>query len=511
MAIRADFYLQDHKVSAGVGRAALRAGLVSVASGYGSAVLQIIAAVALARLLTPDDFGVVAIVTALTTFAPFLIDFGLTDATVQRAKITQEQASAVFWISCALGLAVAAGLAGCSPLIASIYHEPRLRSVAMWSAATFVIWGMSGQHLSLLRRALQFTTIAKIQFLGALVGMAVALLLAINGAGYWALVLRPIANAAFVMVGAWWACSWRPGLPVFDREVKSMIRFGMHVVGFSLVYSISRAADRIALGLLYSPKTVGYYQNAVNLYDNSIFLALAQLHNVGSAALSKLQSNPTALIQKYEAALSLLAFFAMPAAATLSITARDVVGIVLGQKWQPAGALLAILALRGIFQAVEGSQGWLHLSLGRPDRWKNWGVINAVVQVVAISCGLPFGATGVAIAMVAASALVACPSISYAGRPVGIGTALVIRATGRQFIGAILCVAVGWLVQATMLQHVSSISRILVSACVSNVIYLSVVVGLFRLTEPLELVARLAQQHLPPRATNWISSLCSRG
>ena len=511
MAIGADFYLQDHKVSAGVGRAALRAGLVSVASGYGSAVLQIIAAVALARLLTPDDFGVVAIVTALTTFAPFLIDFGLTDATVQRAKITQQQASAIFWISCALGLAVAASLAGLSPLIASLYHEPRLRSVAMCSAATFVIWGLSGQHLSLLRRALQFTTIAKIQFLGALVGLAVALLLAVNGAGYWALVLRPIANAAFVMVGAWSACSWRPGLPVFDHEVKSMIRFGMHVVGFSLVYSISRAADRIALGLLYSPKTVGYYQNAVNLYDNSIFLALAQLHNVGSAALSKLQSSPTALIQKYEAALSLLAFFAMPAAATLSITARDVVGVVLGAKWQPAGALLAILALRGIFQAVEGSQGWLHLSLGRPDRWKNWGVINAVVQVVAICCGLPFGATGVAIAMVVASALVACPSISYAGRPVGIGTALVIRATGRQFIGAILCVAAGWLVQATMLQHVSSITRILVSTCVSNVIYLPVVVGLLRLTEPLELVGRLTQQHLPPRAMNWISSLRGRG
>jgi len=500
MARGADFYLRDHKVSAGVGRLALRAGLVSVASGYGNAALQIIAAVVLARLLTPGDFGIVAIVTALTTCAPFLIDFGLTDATVQRASITQGQASAVFWISCALGLAVAASLAGCSGLIASLYHEPRLRSVAMWSAATFVLSGMSGQHLSLLRRALQFTTIAKIQFLGALVGMGVALLLAIDGAGYWALVLRPIANAAVVMVGAWFACSWRPGFPVFDSEVKSMVRFGMHVVGFSVVYSISKAADRLALGLLYSSKTVGYYQNAVTLYDNSIFLALAQLHNVGSAALSKLQSSPTALIQKYEAALSMVAFFAMPAAATLSITARDVVGILLGAKWQPAGALLAIFALRGIFQAVEGSQGWLHLSLGRADRWKNWGVINAVVQVVAISCGLPFGATGVAVAMVVASALVACPSISYAGRPVGIGTALVIRATGRQFIGAIVCAASGWLLQAVMLQHVSSITRILVSACVSNVIYLLIVVGLLRLTEPLVVMARFVrQQHAAMR------------
>jgi O-antigen/teichoic acid export membrane protein len=226
------------------------------------------------------------------------------------------------------------------------------------------------------------------------------------------------------------------------------------------VYALARAADWIALGLFYRPNEVGFYQNAITLYDNSIFSALAQLHNVGSAALSKLQSDHAALQQKYEAALSALAFFVMPGAAILSVTAQDMVVILLGEKWRAAGSLLSIIALRGIFQVIEGSQRWLHLSLGKLDRWKNWGIVTAIVQVMAILGGPPFGTTGVAIAILIASSLIAIPSISYAGRPGGIGAALVIRAVGRQLLGAIFTAAAGWLLQTIALEQFASLSPV---------------------------------------------------
>ena len=184
-----------------------------------------------------------------------------------------------------------------------------------------------------------------------------------------------------------------------------MVRFGLHVVGFGVAYSFARAVDRIGLGLFYRPDVVGYYQNATVLYENSILAALVQLHVVGSASLSKLQSDPVALRQKYQAALSTLAFFMMPAAAILSVTAHDVTILLLGEKWRVAGSLLSIIALRGIFQVIEGSQGWLHLSLGRPDRWRNWGVVSLAVQIAAVIAGLPFGPTGVAAAGVIAALL----------------------------------------------------------------------------------------------------------
>src|SRR5215831_2417200 len=484
-------YFEDHKESRDLGRLALRGGAVSVATQYGNGVLQIAAAVILARLLTPEDFGLVAIVTVLTSFAPLRIDLGLGDATTQRSKITRGQVSSLFWLSSGSGLAIAVVVAACSPLIAWIYREPRLEMIALYSAVTFVLWGVSNQHLALLRRTMQFARIAKIVILSTLVGIAIAIFMAICGYGYWALVLRPIATSLCIAIGAWLVCRWRPGFPVFDSEVKSMVRFGLHVVGFSVTYTVAKSTDRIGLGLFYSDDVVGYYQNAIGLYDNSILSTLVQLHTVGSAALSKLQSNPVALRQKYEAALSALAFFVMPTAAILSVTAQDLTVILLGEKWRAAGLLLSIIALRGIFQVVEGSQGWLHLSIGRADRWRNWGVVSLVVQVVAVLGGLPFGATGVAVAVVLTSLLIAVPSISYAGRPIGIGAALVVRAVGPQLIGAISTAANGWWLQTTALTDCSSSVRILLSTgfCIS--LYLFIVVGLFRLTEPIRVAGTL--------------------
>lgn len=486
-------YFEDLKQSPELGRLALRGAAAAVVSTYGSGILQIAAAIILARLLTPGDFGLVAIATLLTSFAPFLIDFGLGDATAQRKSITQSQVSSLFWISSGIGFGLAAFVALCSPLIAWMYGEPRLESIAFYSATTFVLWGMSGQHLALLRRTMQFAIVAKVQILSALAGLAIAIPLAMSGYGYWALVLRPIVSSFCVVVGAWLACSWRPGRPVFDNEVKAMVRFGMHVVGYAIVAAVARAVDRIALGLFYGPREVGYYHNALILYENSIFSALTQVHSVGSAALGKLQSNPADLRQKYEAALSALAFFVMPAAVILSVTAQDLVVLLLGEKWRESGVLLSIIALRGIFHVIQGSQGWLHLSTGRPDRWKNWGIVTAIVQTLAVLGGLPFGPPGVAVAFVAAGWLIAFPSISYAGRLTGISATSVFRSVGRQLLGALITAAAGWLLLIFVLTNYSELYRIVLLTAFCSAIYLLIVAGLFRLTDPIRVAGLLLQ------------------
>jgi PST family polysaccharide transporter len=499
MAEGAEAYFEDHKESKDLGRLALRGGVVSVAMQYGNGALQIAAAIILARLLAPEDFGLVAIVTVLTSFAPAVIDFGLGDATAQRSKITPSQVSSLFWLGTAIGLATAVVVAASSPLIATIYREPRLGPIALCTAISFVLWGASNQHLALLRRTMRFGTIVRIQVSSTLVGVVVAIVMALCGYGYWALVLRPVTSALWLAFGAWLLCRWRPGLPVFDAEVKSMVRFGLHVVGFSVTYTLARAVDRIGLSLFYRPDVVGYYQNATTLYENSIFSVLIQLHTVGSASLSKLQSNPAALRKKYEAALSALAFFMMPMAAILSVTAEDITVLLLGEKWRAAGSLLSIIALRGIFQVVEGSQGWVHLSIGRADRWQKWGIVSLGVQVAALLGGLPFGATGVAAASVIASLLIAVPSIVYAGRPIGIGAAVVMRAVSPQLIGAISILAAGWCLQMTILAGFSGLIRILLSGASCTCLYLAMVVGLFRLTEPVRVAGSILQDLLRRR------------
>jgi O-antigen/teichoic acid export membrane protein len=493
MAASIGSYFEDLAASPDLGRLAKRGGFASVSSVYVNGVLQIIGVIVLARLLTPEDFGLVAIVMALTRFAPLLVDFGTADATTQTNKITQGQSSTLFWLTSGIGCAVAVSLVVCSPLIAWLYHEPRLQPISMYSGLTFAFAGVSGQHLALLRRTMQFGVIAKMQILGAVAGLVCAIVIAMCGYGYWALVARPIVTAACIAAGAWLACRWRPGYPVFDAEVKSMIGFGMHVLTASIPSSMTRVADRIALGLFSTPRDLGFYQNAQNMYENAFLAPLDQLHNVGSAGLSKLQSNPRTLQQKYEATLSALAFFVMPTAAILSVTGQDVVAMLLGATWRVSGLLLSLMALRGIVEFIEMSQGWLHVASGRADRWKYSAFVSAIVRVAAILGGLPFGAVGVVIALVAAGWVIALPSVTYAGRPLGIGASLVIRAVGGPLLGATIAVAAGWWLQSTFFSDLSSVFRIFLMASLCTGIYLFVVVGVLRITEPINILGRLVQ------------------
>jgi O-antigen/teichoic acid export membrane protein len=493
MAASIGSYFEDLAASPDLGRLAKRGGFASVSSVYVNGVLQIIGVIVLARLLTPEDFGLVAIVMALTRFAPLLVDFGTADATTQTNKITQGQSSTLFWLTSGIGCAVAVSLVVCSPLIAWLYHEPRLQPISMYSGLTFAFAGVSGQHLALLRRTMQFGVIAKMQILGAVAGLVCAIVIAMCGYGYWALVARPIVTAACIAAGAWLACRWRPGYPVFDAEVKSMIGFGMHVLTASIPSSMTRVADRIALGLFSTPRDLGFYQNAQNMYENAFLAPLDQLHNVGSAGLSKLQSNPRTLQQKYEATLSALAFFVMPTAAILSVTGQDVVVMLLGATWRVSGLLLSLMALRGIVEFIEMSQGWLHVASGRADRWKYSAFVSAIVRVAAILGGLPFGAVGVVIALVAAGWVIALPSVTYAGRPLGIGASLVIRAVGGPLLGATIAVAAGWWLQSTFFSDLSSVFRIFLMASLCTGIYLFVVVGVLRIIEPINILGRLVQ------------------
>ena len=183
----------------------------------------------------------------------------------------------------------------------------------------------------------------------------------------------------------------------------------------------------------------------------------------------------------------------MPTAAILSVTGQDLAVTLLGETWRNSGLLLSIMALRGVVEFIEMSQGWLHVSSGRADRWKNWGFVRAIVRVVAILAGLPFGAEGVAIAVVVAGWLLALPSVIYAGRPLGIGAALVIRAVRAPLLGATIAIAAGWWVQSTFLADFSALFRIFLSAFLCASLYLLIVVGVLRITEPIKVVGRLLE------------------
>jgi polysaccharide transporter, PST family len=492
-----DSYFGENKPHAGLGRDSLHSGVAFLVARGLNTFVQIGSTILLARLLSPQDYGLVAMVAALVGFAPMLIDLGTNDATVQRKSITHFDMSSLFWLKTAIAGTLTLLLAGGSGFIADFYGEPALTGIALVSALTLLMTALSAQHYSLMRRAMQFKRIALIEIAANVISSIAAIFMAYTGWGYWALVAKPVLAIAICSVGVWSYCPWLPGRPQFTREAGHMVGFGMGVTGFTMTDYLARSGDRIALGYFYGAVPLGYFQNAFLIYEN--VLSVTSLHDVAVSSLSKLRDNLEELKRSWAAALSSVSFFSMPAFAGLAVTGQDFVVMLLGQKWEPAGIIVCIFAVKGIAHVVERTLGWLHVAAGRSDRWMHWGIFSAIFQLAALLLGIPFGLVGVATAYAIATFCLFLPALMYAGQPLGIHASDILRAVGPQMVAALSAVVIGLAAQHLFMLDFSRPARFLLSGSICAAAYLLIAVGIFRVTKPLQLMVSLLHDFNPVR------------
>lgn len=488
-------YFDDSARGNDLNRRSLRAGAVAMTSQAGNVATQVVSNIVLARILVPEDFGLVAMVSAITGYISIFVDLGTRDAVTQHARLSEGEASALFWITASTGLVFTIVTISCAPLIAAFYGLPKLKTITMAMSIPFMLSALYYQQYALMRRALMFRKLAIIDVSGNATGAIFAILLAHLGYGYWALVWKPAMTAFVTASAVWTTCGWWPKRPAFTQGVKEMIRFGLNVTGFSITDAISRSIDRVALGHSFGPRQLGFYQNALNVYDNSIGVTV--LHNVATATLSKLRDDLDALRRAWSTALSSLAFFAAPAFAVLAVVGQDFVVLLLGAKWKEAGTILCVLALRGPAQVVASTYSWLHVAAGRPDRWRRWGMFNCGFTIIALLCGLRYGAIGVAVSYGVVAYLVMVPSILYAGKPLGIGARDVFATVGPQVICALATAAFGFALRLTLFENVSVPVRFGLLSLLCGAFYLAVIVLGFRMTKPLAVAASLVRRRTP--------------
>jgi len=499
-----DSYFEENKPSEGLGRKSLRGGVTFVVVRGINIFVQLASTILLARLLSPHEFGLVAMVVALISFAPFLIDLGTSDAASQKKRISHVEISTLFWLNVAMGALLTVLMVSGSTFIARVFGEPSLTGISIALSTQFVMSALSTQHYALMRRAMQFRRLAVIDISSMLVGSLVSVGMAFTGWGYWALVAKPIVVSACVAIGAWTSCRWMPGRPRVTTAVKEMVRFGMGVTGFTLTDSLAASADRMAIGYFYGAGQLGYFQNASIIYMNVLTIVAEPLHNIAVAALSKLSDDVERFKRAWAKALSTLSFFSAPAFALLAVTGQDLVVIVLGQKWAPAGFLVTIFGVRGIAHILERTHGWTHVAAGRSDRWMRWGIFSAVWQLAAVAAGLPFGVAGICISYTIAIFVLFVPSLVYAGRPIGLGVSDVLQAVGPQIISALVATGVGFTVQNAWLGGLNPFVRVFLASLVCLGTYLVLAVGVFRITAPIRLGLSLLRDFMPVRVAKTL-------
>lgn len=495
-----DNYFAENKAYRGLGRASLHSGVIFIAARGANIFVQLASTVLLARLLSPHDFGLVAMVIALVGFAPMLIDLGTSEASTQKAHITQADISALFWLNIAIALVLTVLLAGGSSAVAVFFGEPSLTGIALVLSGTFILTALSTQHYALMRRAMQFRHIAMIDISANLIGSIVSVGMALTGWGYWSLVAKPIVTSALTVVFVWMSCHWVPGRPRLSSGVRELVGFGLSVTGFTMTDYLAKSADRLAIGYFLGAGPLGYFQNAYTIYSNVLSILTEPVHNIAASSLSKLRNDIDELKRSWTTALSLLSFFAAPAFAVLAVTGQDLVVLLLGQKWAPAGPLLCIFAVRGIAHSIERTMGWIHVAAARADRWMWWGAFSAVFQLLALAAGLPFGVTGVAVSYTIAMFALFVPALVYSGQPVGIGTRDVLKAIGPQTIAGLTAVAAGFAVQLMFFGELGPFTRISASIMVCVATYLVVAVGIFEVTGPLRLALSVLRDYRAVRS-----------
>lgn len=382
----------------------------------------------LARLLTPFDFGLVAMVNGVTGFVGLFKDAGLSMATVQREKITPAQISTLFWINVALSLALMLLLWALAPFIALFYHEPRLTMITVALGGAFLLGGLTVQHQALLRRQMKFTTLSIIDILSLCSGIATSIVMALMGFGYWAVVGNAVAAAFVNAVCVWVALGWIPGAPKRGCGTHSMLHFGGNVAGVNVASYFARNADNILVGWCWGAGVLGFYDKAYQL----LMLPINQINSPISAvlmpALSRLQSAPKDLRDYFLGSYSLIVGITIPIILAICMFAHEVVYIVLGPKWQESAVIFQLLGPAALVGAILNPFGSLLVATGFSRRAFRISLVVCPLIVLSFVLGLSYGARGVAISYSMMMALLVVPLILSMIHGTVIGFGDVVRA-----------------------------------------------------------------------------------
>ena len=400
----------------------LRSGAVTLISQGLLFLMHIGSTMILARLLTPQDYGIISMVAAITGFARIFSDLGLSTATIQCDEINHEQVSTLFWINVGLGTLIAVIVAAISPAVAWFYKTPQLVWVTMALSLNFLITGLAVQHQALLTRQMQFYTIAKVRIFSTLIGIAVAISMAIHGYRYWALVFNTITASASSVVCFWLISKWRPGLPHRNSRVRPMLRFGSDISGFNIINYFARNLDNILIGRYCGSGALGFYSKAYQLLMMPITNLRSPMDKVAMPSLSRLQNEPVRYRNYYMKYLSILSFVSMPLVVFMFVCSDSIINIVLGPQWMEASEIFKILAFVALIQPVGSSRGLVLLSTGNSRRYLILGAATAFLISISFFMGIPWGAKGVAMAYAIAVYLVLFPFLflSFQNTPVGV-------------------------------------------------------------------------------------------
>lgn len=495
----------DSVVTGGLRRTAVRGAGAAIAGQTANFILSIGSVVILARLLSPADFGVV---TMVTTFGLLFRSFGFigfTELIVQQDGLTDSLTSNLFWIELGVGGILTLVFASSGSLMALFYHNRSVAHVAVGMSPMIIFGCLGWIHLGLLQRAMHFKATALINFAAQLVYVIVSIALAMAGWHYWALVWGTVAHSATTATGAWLVCRWIPSWPRRASGTRAGLKFAVSVYSHYAFNYLTRNTDNLLVGWRFGAGMLGFYKKAYDLFVLPESQLLAPLSNVVVGTLSRIRDDREQFQRVFLAAISVLALVGMGIGADFALVGKDIIRLLLGPGWDEAGRIFALFGPGIGAMLLYETHGWIHLSIGRPERWFFWGLIEFSCTASMFLLALRWGPSGIAFAWTASFFLLMFPGFWYAGRPIGLGLGSIMTVIWKSFLASVVAGCATALIVRSM-PHLAmtfgapiALVRIVSISSVYFSLYIGSVIAFHRGLRPIHETVDLLRELLPDR------------
>jgi len=366
----------------------------------------------LARLLTPDDFGLLAMTVVFTGFVMIFCDFGITAALVQHKRITEEHLSSSFWINILTGFVLTLLLVISAPLIANFYNESRLTLIISMLSITFFIHSFGAVQTVLFTRELNFKSLAVAEILSVLISGIIAIILAFSGFGVWSLVWQQLSSIFIKVIFLWKFSNWKPKFLFKWQRLKELLGFGLNLTGFSFINYFNRNFDDLLIGKFFGSVSLGFYNLAYQLLLFPLSNISQVIGRVMFPSFSIIQNNKDRISHLYIKATRYIATITFPLMIGLLVVAPQFIKVVFGLQWERSIFLVQIFALSGLLHSLGTTVGWIYQSQGRTDIMFRWGFFSSIIVVTAFIIGLRWNIEGVAVSYAIAGLLLAYPSFA---------------------------------------------------------------------------------------------------
>jgi PST family polysaccharide transporter len=394
----------------------------------------------LARLLTPADFGIVALASIVTEFAGLLGNFGLTAILIQKKRLARIDCDTVFWFSLVFGLAITSLVALGSPLFASLLGDSNAAPIIAGLALLFVLEQLTVVPHSISMRLMLFGVDLKAQLITLAVRALVAIVLAKLGWGAFSLVLGGLVGKSAGLLYSYYQIPFLPRLRFFGPIIWRNIKVGGSYFANGIAGYVISNIDYFVIGRRFGVTDLGYYQAAFSLSDELRNRLAGPLHRVLFPAYSLVQSEPERFRRGVEKSLGLLSAVVWPLGLGMLAVAEHLVALLYGAQWLAAVPLLRVLAIAGAVRAIVSLTASVFFGLNRPDLALRINLLSLPFIAVAVLVGSRWGTQGVAVAMLAAQVF----GVVYATialRLVQIGMLRLFAITGRPLAPAVLMAA----------------------------------------------------------------------